>query len=269
MELTMHVNNLSCGYAKRTVLSEVSFTLRPGEIICLLGPNGAGKSTLFKTLLGFLPRHGGEILIGQRDVKGFSRRELAKVMAYVPQAHVPPFPYSVEDVVLMGRSSHLGRGGHPRQTDYDRVRHILDSLGMTHLSSRTYTAISGGERQMVLIARALAQEPRFLVMDEPTSSLDYDNQQKVLRKVLDSQRQHIGIIMASHNPDHAFFCDADVLLLSSEGTVTHGHCRQVLTEETLSSAFQTSIKLLTETRGGKDYTSCVLEPPDRPKETCR
>lgn len=259
INLSLRADKIGCGYGKKQILKDVSFELRPGKVCCLLGPNGVGKTTLFKTILGFLPRMGGNFYLGEKDIDECSRREIAKVIAYVPQAHVPAFPFTVEDVVVMGRTAWLKNTRTPGKEDLDITAEILESLSIGHLRSRIYTQLSGGERQMVMVARALAQQPKFLVMDEPASNLDFGNQMRVLDQIMELKDRGIGIIMASHHPDHAFICDSDVILISSDGTVTSGCCSEMLTEETLSRAYSIPVRILSECRDGVIIKSCTMQ----------
>ncbi len=169
----LEVENVTCGYGERTIIYGVSLTLAAGSILCLLGANGTGKTTLFKTILGLLPVESGRICFEKQDIAGWSRRRLARMFAYVPQAHTPPFAFVVRDVVLMARSSHLTGFSSPTRRDWEIVEEALESLNIGHLSEARYTELSGGERQLVLIARALAQQAQILVMDEPASHLDF------------------------------------------------------------------------------------------------
>ena len=176
----LEVSGLAFGYGRRRVGAGLDLTVRAGEVLCLLGPNGGGKTTLFKTLLGLLPPLAGAIRLDGEDVARWSRRRLAARLGYVPQAQGATFPFRVSDVVLMGRASRLGPFASPGPADRAIAARALASLEIAHLAERAYTEISGGERQMVLIARALAGEPRILVMDEPTASLDFGNQGLVI-----------------------------------------------------------------------------------------
>lgn len=256
---TLKADNICCGYGKKTVLNDVSFELLPGKVCCLLGPNGVGKTTLFKTILGFLPRLGGHFYLGDKDIDDCSRKDIAKTIAYVPQAHVPAFPFTVEDVVTMGRTAWFKNTRTPGKEDIGIAVNILESLSIGHLRDRIYTQLSGGERQMVLVARALAQQPEFLVMDEPASNLDFGNQMRVLRQVMELKSRGIGIIMASHHPDHAFMCDSEVILVSSDGSVSAGHCDEMLTEESLSRAYSIPVRILKEERDGRTIKSCTMQ----------
>lgn len=259
VDLSLRADNISCGYGKKCILKDISFEIKPGEVCCLLGPNGVGKTTLFKTMLGFLPRLGGHFYLGDKDIDECSRRDIARTIAYVPQAHVPAFPFTVEDVVTMGRTAWFKNTRTPGKEDIRIAAEILESLSIGHLRERIYTQLSGGERQMVLVARALAQQPGFLVMDEPASNLDFGNQMRVLKQVMDLKSRGIGIIMASHHPDHAFMCDADVLLISADRTFSSGHCDEMLTEETLSKAYSIPVRILTECRDGVTVRSCTMQ----------
>ena len=259
VDLTLRAEKICCGYGKTPVLEDVSFELLPGRVCCLLGPNGVGKTTLFKTILGFLPRMGGHFYLGDKDIDEYTRKEIARIIAYVPQAHVPAFPFMVEDVVTMGRTAWFKNSRTPGKEDIEIAVDILESLSIGHLRNRIYTHLSGGERQMVLVARALAQRPKFLVMDEPASNLDFGNQMRVLKQVMELKNNGIGIIMASHHPDHAFLCDSDVILISSDGRTSAGHCDEMLTEETLSKAYSIPIRILTENRNGEIMRSCTMQ----------
>lgn len=234
----LNVQALACGYGRRTVLENLSFTLEVGELLCLLGPNGVGKTTLFKTLLGLLPPRGGEIRLDGRPIRDWSRRRFARWVGYVPQAHTPPFPFQVEDVVAMGRTAHGSLFSGPSQDDRKVAAEALETLGITTLAKASYTEISGGERQLVLIARALAQQPCILVMDEPTSNLDYGNQLKVMahvRRIADTGR--MGVILTTHHPDHALLHASRVLALDREKHWRIGRTTEVVSEDYLRRTY--------------------------------
>src|SRR5262245_3807133 len=176
----LDVRELAFGYPGKLVGDSVSFALAHGEVLCLLGPNGSGKTTLFKTILRLLAPRGGRVAVDGEPIDRWSRARLARVFGYVPQAQLGVFPFTVHDVALMGRTAHIGTFSAPSRRDRDVADEMLAVLGIGHLGDRPYTAVSGGERQLALIARALAQEPAILVMDEPTASLDFGNQVRVL-----------------------------------------------------------------------------------------
>lgn len=242
--MRLEINDLTCGYQKKIVNEDISFCIDSGEIICLLGPNGVGKTTLFKGLLGLVDVMSGRIFINGEDIRHWNSRRLAKTIAYVPQAHTPPFAFSVQDVVIMGRNAHIGSFSKPTREDVRIADEILEKLGITYLRDRIYTEISGGERQMVLIARALAQQPAFLVMDEPTANLDYGNQVRVLSQIKELAASGLGIIMSSHSPDHAFLCSTKVALFLQDRTLLIGSPMEIITEENLAHAYGVEINII-------------------------
>jgi iron complex transport system ATP-binding protein len=236
--------NLSCGYSQRTVLSDISLNLNGGELFCLLGPNGVGKTTLFKTILGLIPARGGEIRLDGEPVTRWSRRRFAQWVGYVPQAHSPPFPFKVRDVVAMGRVSHLGLFASPGRGDLDIAEGALDTLGIASLGEAIYTEISGGERQLVLIARALAQQPKILVMDEPTSNLDYGNQIKVMAHISQIVADKgISVILTTHYPNHALLYATRVLALDRDKSYIVGAPSKVITERYLRDTYSVETEI--------------------------
>jgi iron complex transport system ATP-binding protein len=257
--VVLEAADVSCGYGPLEVVTKVSFTVSTGEVLCLLGANGAGKTTLFKAILGFLPLRGGSVLLEGRELGAWGRRELARTVAYVPQAHGAPFPFSVAEVVLMGRTPHLGMGGSPRPADVAIAGESLERLGIDHLARRPFTELSGGEAQMVLIARALTQQPTLLMMDEPTSSLDLANQGRVLRQVRRLAASGLAIMMISHTPDHAFAVATTAALLRPDQSLLVGPPRDVLTAASLHAAYGQEV-LIVSGRGpdGAAVRSCVV-----------
>lgn len=234
LEYALEARELSIGYSGRMVGSGISLHLAAGEILCLLGPNGSGKSTLFRTLLGLIPALGGQVRLRGQPAEQWSRTEFARYVGYVPQAHISMFPFTVEDVVLMGRSARISRFAMPAENDKRIALNCLESLGIAHLRARIYTEISGGERQLALIARALAQEPALLIMDEPTASLDFGNQLRVLEHIQRLREQGIGVLLCTHQPEHALQV-ADRIALLKNGRVQHcGPALQVATVERLA-----------------------------------
>ncbi len=239
--MRLDLENLGFGYGARTVGSGVTLTVGEGEVLALLGPNGDGKTTLFKTMLGLLPPKEGEVRLDGVPLAGLSRTERAKKIAYVPQAHAALFPFKVRDVVLMGRAARLAPFAAPAKRDREIASQALDRLGMSHLATRPYTEISGGERQMALIARALAQEPKILVMDEPTASLDYGNQMRVLSHIRRLAGEGISVILSTHNPDHVFMIADRVALLHDGALAALGRPNDVLTAERLKQLYDIDV----------------------------
>ncbi len=237
----INTRHLVIGYAGKAISSGISLQLQADEILCLLGPNGSGKSTLFKTLMGLIPPLDGELHVLGKAAGRWSRRTFARHVGYVPQAHDGVFPFTVEEMVLMGRTARIGRysapGAHDRQVAHD----CLERLNIRHLRDRPYTEVSGGERQLALIARAIAQEPVLLIMDEPTASLDFGNQIRVLEHIRELKNQGIAILLCTHQPEHALHV-ADRVALFRDGRVHQcGEPRQTMTPERLAWLYDLDI----------------------------
>ncbi|GJE18293.1 ABC transporter ATP-binding protein [Methylobacterium marchantiae] len=255
--MNLLVRDLAFGHGARTIGEGIGFDLRAGEVLGLLGPNGGGKTTLFKTILGLIPAKAGRITLDGEDVARWSRARFARSVAYVPQAHAASFPFRVQDVVLMGRASRLGAFAVPGRADEAIAADALATLGIGHLAERSYTEISGGERQLVLIARALAGEPRFLVMDEPTASLDFGNQARLLDQVRHLSRRGIGIVLSTHDPDHAFLCHR-VALLHEGRLLALGPPEEAVTPETLRLLYGVEVAIVPLPGEGRFVCTPVL-----------
>jgi iron complex transport system ATP-binding protein len=250
--------NVSMGYHERVVLNDVNLKLQSGEITCLLGPNGVGKTTLFKTLLGFLPPISGHVVINGKSIDRLSSRDFARLVAYVPQAHHTPFPYTVRDVVLFGRTVHLNVFASPGKKDKMIADRALDLLEVSHLAERNFTELSGGERQMVIIARALAQEAKFMILDEPSSSLDYGNQIKVIKKIKELERESIGILMATHSPDHAFMLGSKAIILNEGRIFGQGTPEEIVTPSSLKEIYGVNVQIFdTPVNGSPSRKICA------------
>lgn len=235
MKLT--AENLSYGYPGKTVGRDVNLSLGAGEALCVLGPNGGGKTTLFRTLLGLLPAHAGQVSLDGKPLRTWSRNELARRLAYVPQAHEGMFAFTVEEVVLMGRTAHVGLFASPSAEDRARALEAIETLGLGHLAREVYTRISGGERQLTLIARAIAQGAGIIVLDEPTASLDFGNRARVLDMLAGLAARGLGVLFSTHHPDEAFACADRVLMLRSGSIITAGPAREVITAENLQALY--------------------------------
>ncbi|MHB1046481.1 MAG: ABC transporter ATP-binding protein [Thermoanaerobaculia bacterium] len=233
----LEARSLSFGYEGTPVGEGVDLDLASGEIVCLLGPNGGGKTTLFRTLLGVLPPIAGEVRVAGRPLPSWSRRERARLLGWVPQAHAGLFAFTVEDVVLMGRTARRGRFAAPSRRDHDVARSALERLGIGKLAGRVYTQVSGGERQLTLVARALAQEAAVLILDEPTASLDFGNQLRVLAEVRRLRDDGIGILMSTHQPEHALEVADRIALLEAGRIVAQGPPRETATPERLARLY--------------------------------
>ncbi len=253
--MTLSTTSLAFGYRDREIGRGVDLSLAGGEVLALLGPNGAGKTTLFKTMLGLLPVKAGEVLLDGRPLSGWSRRERALRIAYVPQAHAAPFPFTVRDLVLMGRAAHLSAFALPGARDRAIAEAAMDNLGITKLADTPATEISGGERQLALIARALAQEARIVVMDEPTASLDYGNQMRLLAHIRRLAADGLAIVLSTHNPDHALQAADRVALLKDGAMAALGRTRETLTADALKTLY--GIDVVIGSLPGSDAFVCA------------
>ena len=260
MALGIVAEDLAIGYPGHLVGEHLDLNIGGGRITALLGPNGCGKTTLFRTLLGLLRTLGGRVRIGGDDLLGLSRATLARRAAYVPQLVEGYFPFSVMDVVLMGRAPHLGMFSAPRAADRAIAADALERLRIAELSGRAFTAISGGQRQLVLIARALAQEAPIVFMDEPTSNLDFGNQFHVLDCIRRLSEAGITIVVSSHHPDHALRFADDVVLMKDGGVLAAGGVDTVLSGEVLSRVYGMPIEIAQVPSGAGSYRVCVPEP---------
>lgn len=257
--MIIEARGVSAGYGGVDVVRDVSFSLGSGEVLCLLGPNGVGKTTLFKSLLGFIPFSSGGLYVDGERVNHADRKRMASLIGYVPQVHEPPFPFTVLDVVVMGSIVRESLFTGPTRSSYDEAEGVLERLGVAYLKDKVYTEVSGGERQMVLIARALMQKPSFLMMDEPTSSLDYGNQMRVLSQVRSLSGEGVGVIMTSHFPDHAFLACTRAAIMSRTKPFTVGPVEDIVTEEALNEAYGIKVKIA---------TLSFDDVPDGPLTTC-
>lgn len=239
------VDNISFRYPgyERYVLDGVSLRLRKGEILCILGPNGAGKTTLLSCMAGLLKPLSGAIRLCGRDLRDMSEKETAKLTGYVPQMHVPSFDYRVIDFVLMGRAPHTGIFSRPSAAEESHCREVLANMGLSHIADKSYLDISGGERQQLLIARAVVQSPEAILFDEPTAHLDYGNQHRTLKRIKQMASEGYSVVITTHNPDHALMLGGSAAVVSRDGTAVQGSSGEILTEERLSDVYGMDIKI--------------------------
>ncbi len=241
---------LAIGYKDRVVGRDLDVALANGEVLALLGPNGGGKTTLLKTLIGLLAPKSGEVSIDGRPLSSLASAERARLVAYVPQSHMATFAFTVETIVLMGRTAHGNLFSRPSANDRAVAARVLERFGIAHLAERPYTMISGGERQLALLARALAQEPQFIVLDEPTASLDFGNQGKVMREIRALAASGHGVLFTTHDPNHALRAADRAYLLRGGERVAEGKVGEVLERAQLEALYQAPVEKLTDTASG-------------------
>jgi iron complex transport system ATP-binding protein len=244
-------HKLAIGYKDRVVGRDLDIALATGEVLALLGPNGGGKTTLLKTLLGLLAPRAGEIRLGDRPLASYANRERARLIAYVPQSHAATFAFTVQTVVLMGRTAHSGLFTRPSAADHAVARRALDRFGIAHLAERPYTMISGGERQLALLARALAQQPQFVVLDEPTASLDFGNQGRVLREIRALAASGHGVLFTTHDPNHAMRAADRAYLLRAGTFLGEGAVSTILVREQLEALYGAPVQRIGDPQTGE------------------
>lgn len=243
MAVALEAAGLGYGYPGRAVGRGLELTLAAGEVLCVLGPNGGGKTTLFRTLLGLLPAQEGEVRLQGSALAAMPRTDVARRLGYVPQGHVAPFAFTVRDVVLMGRTAHVGLFAAPGPADRAAADEAIRTLAIEPLAGRFVTELSGGERQLVMIARALAQGARVLVLDEPTASLDFGNQVRVLREIRRLAADGYAVVFSSHDPSQAFLAAGRVLLLAHGGALRQGAPEEVITAENLRAVYGVEVRV--------------------------
>ena len=244
---TLTASELTYGFAGKPLGRDLSFVLAPGEVVCLLGPNGSGKTTLLRTLLGLAQPLSGRV-------------ERSGVAAYVPQAHAEYFAFSLRELAAMGRARHIALLSAPGPGDRAAVDAALRTLGIAHLADTPVTEVSSGERQLALLARALAQEPQLLVMDEPTASLDFGNQLRVLEHAAALAAKGLSVLFSSHDPGHAFAFAQRVLVLGPQGP-SIGAVGEMLSAQALERLYGVPVRIVDAGDGRK---ACLPMRPGRP-----
>jgi iron complex transport system ATP-binding protein len=259
MDTVVKVADAGFSYNKLDrVFEKIDFSLTEGEILSILGPNGCGKTTLLNCINGQFKLKTGTILIENKNITYMTPAEVGRKIGYVHQSHVPTFPYTVMEIVLMGRAPHLGVFSAPSKKDHKLAEEAIETLGIIHLKDRPYTGISGGEAQLVFMARALVAQPKVLLLDEPTSHLDLKNQMIILDVLCKlAKEKRIATIMSTHFPNHALSVSDKVLLMSRGKAAKVGSVEAVLTEGSLAQVFEMDIRLVKFKHKGNDVRTVV------------
>lgn len=253
----LEVRNLSCGYGNERVLENVNFIAKPGDIVCIMGSNGSGKSTLIKTIIGLLKPHKGDVLIDGNSILDWAWRRRAQVISYIPQSFNSTFQYRVKDIILMGRTSYLKFASSPSKEDERIAEEAMETLKISHLRNKIYSQLSGGERQLVKIAQALAQQSKIIVMDEPTNNLDFGNQMVMIKHLIQSAERGITIIMATHLPEHTFLYGTKALLVKDGKVVVVDKPGVNLKKEDLQNLYDVELKVIELNSRDKNIKMCL------------
>jgi iron complex transport system ATP-binding protein len=245
----LEAHDLAIGHGAKVLVSEISFEVNPAEVLCLLGPNGAGKTTLFRTLLGLLPPLGGTINVRGRRLADLSRVEIAGNIAHVPQSLSTIFAFTALDIVLMGAARALGMFSRPGAREEARALAALDQVGISSLAHQEITQLSGGQRQLVAIARAIAQDAAIIVMDEPTASLDFANRIQVGIAIRALAERGVGVVLSTHDPEQAASLGDRALLLGHGSVIASGTIADAMTAENLSRLYGVAICREVDSKG--------------------
>ncbi len=269
MTTKIKLHNASFSYGESNIFQGLGFQVEKGDILCLLGSNGCGKTTLLRCLRGFLKLKNGSCYLDDKDISSLKTTALAKKIGFVFQEHTAPFPYSVLEVVKMGRAPHLKMFASPTKHDTQIAEEALETVGILHLKDRKFTQISGGERQLAVIARTLAQGPDVILMDEPTSALDFKNQASVLGMINKLAKQGITIILSTHFPNHALLYSCKVAMMNRGRFIAFGPAAQVITESNLKNTYGIDVRIFTanDPIGHEDVRFCIPAEENRTGST--
>lgn len=254
MKSVLSCENIYFAYGKKTVLSGVGLELKEGEILSLLGPNGTGKSTLMKIILGLLKPKDGSVKVYDKALDKYGAKERARTLAYVPQSSNIAFAFSALDVVTMGRVSLGSFFASPSKLDKQKALEAMDRLGIANLANRDYPTMSGGEKQLALIARALAQEAKILIMDEPISGLDYGNQLRLLETIVSLSKEGYSFLKSTHFPEHAMIIGGRTLAIKNGAVIADGESAKTITPQLIEILYKTTVEVKNTDCG---YPVCV------------
>ncbi len=241
--MSLEVSNLCFSYGNRLVLDNINFTIPNQQLLSVLGPNGVGKSTLFRCILGLLNGYSGQIKLNGIESKNLTVKEVAKLVAYIPQSHYPSFNFSVFDMVLMGTTVQISSFSNPGKRQIALAKAALERLEIEHLKDRGYAQISGGERQLVLLARALVQEAKILILDEPTANLDFGNQIRVLTQIKSLVKDGYTVIQSTHNPDQTFYFSDTIVAMKNGKIIAYGAPSEIFTEDLIQNLYGVNVQI--------------------------
>ena len=253
--MSFKIEDLHFSYGDHEVLKGISYETELGEFISVLGPNGVGKSTLFRCMLGLLEPTGGKVTIDGRDIRTMTAAELSRSVAYIPQSHNPVFNFTVFDMVLMGTTAQLSRFASPGKQQEHLAEAALERMGIAHLRNRGCGNISGGERQLVLIARAIAQQAKILVMDEPSANLDFGNKLRVMKTVKSLTEDGYTIIQSTHDPDQAYLYSDRILALYGGKVLAWGTPQETISNSLISTLYGVDVEVCS--MRGDEIRVCV------------
>ena len=251
--LLIDAKNISFSYGNKEILKNVDFQLYKGDVLSLIGQNGCGKTTLLKILLGIY-KSKGSIKLLSKEISTYKNKDLAKLISYVPQTHQIPFDYTVFDVVMMGRLAHIGLFSNYSQKDRNIATKALEKVGILHLKEKIYSQISGGERQLAFIARALTQSAKIIFMDEPVTGLDYGNQLKLLNFLKELSKEEYTFVKTTHYPDHALYASNKVMMLKDGQILDNGLVDDKLTVENINKLYDVNVEIIKRENG---YKFCI------------
>lgn len=255
--MNLTVDDITFRYdSERNVLEHLSFSYNSPEVLCILGSNGMGKSTLLQCIIGAFQISAGAITVDGVPVGDYKARDFARKIAYIPQSHTPSFAYKVIDIVTMGRTSRIGYLANPSDDDVAFAHEQLDYLGVGHLAEKPYTDISGGERQLVMIASALTQEPELMILDEPTAHLDFGNQYRFVELVEKLRERDMGVLMTTHFPDHALILGSRTAVLSGGRIIAEGLAHEVINDASMRELYGIEVNV----RQIEDRIICIPGP---------
>lgn len=241
--MILEVENGCFGYPKQEeILTDINIKLEEGHILSVLGPNGIGKTTLLKCMIGLMPWSRGRSLLAGKDIRTLKSKEIWNMISYIPQTHGFSFSYTGLEMVMLGRSSHLGLFSQPGHREIEMAEAMMEKVGITRLADKDCNRMSGGELQMVLIARALINEPKLIILDEPETGLDFHNQILVLNMVEKlAHEENIGAIMNTHYPTNAMSIADEALMMNRKGDRFYGSTGDILNESNISKSFDVNV----------------------------